>query len=132
MARRNKHLAPSHKTSGGRGASFRLCRQTSQITHWQAHCVCAWTHRAGTHPLNFICLTRATLTSAVSPPSRKQTPTTALRAGLADGEITSVYVFVNGVTSFCMTIIDGRIVGAPSDHGASGNCAVVVATDNKI
>jgi hypothetical protein len=55
-----------------------------------------------------------------------------LRAGLADGEITSVYVFVNGVTSFCMTIIDGRIVGAPSDHGASGNCAVMVATDNKI
>ena len=53
-------------------------------------------------------------------------------AGLADGEITSVYVFVNGVTSFCMTIIDGRIVGAPSDHGASGNCAVMVATDNKI
>ena len=36
-------------------------------------------------------------------------------AGLADGEITSVYVYVNGVASSCMTIIDGRL--APSDHG---------------
>jgi hypothetical protein len=51
-------------------------------------------------------------------------------AGLADGAITSVCVFVNGVASLCMTIIDGRLVGVPSDHGASG--AVVVATDNKI